>query len=63
MNAGANEVWGKPLPETEVLVSDIYKSRCQILGQTACQLPCSVKIAIIDDSVLSAKLLMRRIQL
>ena len=63
MNAGANEVWGKPLPETEILLADISRARDQLLGQLACQLPCSIKIAIIDDSDVSAKLLLRRIQL
>lgn len=63
MRAGANEVWGKPLPDTEILIADINKARCLLLGKLSCQLPCSVKVAIIDDSTASAKLLMRRIQL
>ena len=48
--AGADNVWGKPMPHTREMISDIAAARVARLGDGAAKLPGCKKLLIVDDS-------------
>jgi CheY-like chemotaxis protein len=63
MTAGADDVWSKPTPDINEMVATISEHRCKRLGEVTCQLRCAISVAIIDDSIVNSKLLVRRISM
>lgn len=59
--SGADGVWSKPTPDVDSIVSSINIARHKRLGDVASLLSGSGRIVLVDDSVLNAKLLLRRI--
>jgi CheY-like chemotaxis protein len=59
--SGADEVWSKPTPSVESMVTTISAIRQKLLPEAACSLPCGVNVAVIDDSAANSKLLVRRL--
>ena len=63
MLSGADEVWSKPTPPTDEMIQCIMKARRKRIGDDAAALPCSVKVAVVDDSISANKLLIRRLSM
>jgi CheY-like chemotaxis protein len=60
MANGANGVWSKPTPSTPVMIASINHIRGELMG-IASRLPCGVRVALIDDSTIDSKILIRRV--
>ena len=63
MSQGADEVWPKPTPPTDEMIQCIIAARKKRIGEDAASLPCSVKVAVVDDSISASKLLIRRLSM
>lgn len=63
ISGGADDVWSKPTPPTADMIRAIIAARRKRIGVEAAALPCSVKVAIVDDSVTISRLLIRRLSM